>query len=113
MKTEGRVRRGVNKMPKPGRNDKKVYFLIAGEELSELQRHTRQMTEAFGLDRRIENYQGKKPIGFYSWDMECLLCVMENALEDDQDYPDKNSPGFKAFENLYKRMQEEYSTSFG
>ena len=25
------------------------------------------MVEAFGLDRRIEKYQGKRPIGYYSW----------------------------------------------
>ena len=38
------------------------------------------MAEAFGLDRRIENYQGKRPIGLFSWDFDCLLAVIEDAF---------------------------------
>lgn len=30
------------------------------------------MTESFGLDRRIENCQGKGPIDLYRWDLDCL-----------------------------------------
>ncbi len=52
-------------MIKPGSRDIKVNILITGEELDELQKHTWSMVEAFGLDRRIEQYKGKKPIGFY------------------------------------------------
>jgi hypothetical protein len=47
---------------RPGARDKKLHFLITGEELAELKRHADLMTEAFGLDRRIEKYQGKRPI---------------------------------------------------
>jgi hypothetical protein len=47
---------------KPGKRDKKVNILIQGKELFELKRHAELMVEAFGLDRRIENYQGKRPI---------------------------------------------------
>ncbi len=100
-------------MPKPGSGDKKLYFLITGEELAELQLYTGQMVEAFGLDRRIENYQGKRPIGFYRWDLECLLEVMEGALEDDQEYPDKNRSEFRALESLFKRVKDEYRSTFG
>jgi hypothetical protein len=99
-------------MLKPRPKDKKLYILITGEELSELQRHTWQMAEAFGLDQRIEEYRGKRPIGFYSWDLECLLCVMEGALEDDRDYPDKTTSGYRALEGLLKRVQEEYDRNF-
>ncbi len=49
-------------MPRPGTKDKKLYFLITGEELTELQRQSWKMAEAFGLDKRIENYQGKRPM---------------------------------------------------
>jgi hypothetical protein len=42
-----------------------------------------------GLDTRIENYQGKRPIGFYSWDLECLLDVIDHALKDSKECPDK------------------------
>jgi len=49
---------------KPGSRDIKVNILITGEELEELQKHTWSMVEAFGLDRRIEQYKGKRPIGF-------------------------------------------------
>lgn len=93
-------------MPTPGPGNKKLYFLITGEELTELQRQTWKMAEAFGLDRRIENYQGKRPIGFYSWDLECLLCVMEDTLNNDRDYPDKSTSGFQALESLFKRVKK-------
>ena len=66
-------------MIKPGSKDEKVSLLIAGEELTELKRITWLMSESFGLDTRIENYQGKRPIGFYSWDLECLLAVIDRS----------------------------------
>lgn len=50
---------------KPGSRDIKVKMLITGEELDELQGHTWSMAEAFGLDRRIDRYGGKRPIAFY------------------------------------------------
>jgi len=80
---------------KPGSKDIKLNILITGEELSELQRHTYQMAEAFGLDQRIDNYRGKRPIGLYSWDFDCLLAVIEGALEDEKDYPDKDAQDIK------------------
>ena len=93
---------------KPGSKDKKLQILISGEELSELQRHTWQMAEAFGLDRRIENYQGKRPIGLFSWDFDCLLAVIEDALDDPKEYPDKTEPGYKALKSLFIRLKGEY-----
>ncbi len=55
---------------KPVSRDIKLEILISGNELSELMRHSWQMVEAFGLDKRIEKYQGKRPIGLYSWDFD-------------------------------------------
>lgn len=92
---------------KPRSKDKKIEILISGEELSELQRHTWQMAEAFGLDRRIENYKGKRPIGLYSWDFDCLLAVVEMALDDPKEYPDKENQGYKSLKNLLDRLKIE------
>jgi hypothetical protein len=92
---------------KPGSKDIKLNILITGEELDELQRHTYQMAEAFGLDRRIDNYRGTRPIGLYSWDFDCLLAVIEGALEDERYYPDQAAPEYKALMNLYLRLQDE------
>jgi hypothetical protein len=87
-------------------------FLINGEELAELKRHAELMTEAFGLDRRIEDYQGKRPIGFYSWDLDCILCCLEDALNDESEYPDKNASEYRALERLLGRLRAEYDKHF-
>ena len=97
---------------KPGSKDKKVSLLITGEELSELKRHSWQMIEAFGLDNRIEKYQGKRQIGLYSWDMDCIIDVIEMALDDPAEYPDKKSSAFKALKNLHRRFKDEYRRTY-
>ncbi|MEW6587071.1 MAG: hypothetical protein AB1442_15860, partial [Nitrospirota bacterium] len=74
----------------------------------ELKRHTSQMSEAFGLDEKIENYQGKRPLGLYRWDMDCLIDVIEMALDDLADYPDKKAPGYNALKSLLRRLRSEY-----
>ena len=93
---------------KPGSRDIKLSILISGEELSELQRHSWHMAEAFGLDRRIENYKGKRPIGLQSWDFDCLLAVIEYVIDDRKEYPEKNDSGYIALRNLYDRLKAEY-----
>ena len=93
---------------KPGPNDVKLAILITGDELHELKRFTIDMTEAFGLDRRIEAYSGKRPIGLYRWDLDCLLAVMDLALKDQRAYPDKTSSSYAALKRLRDRLQEEY-----
>ncbi len=40
---------------KPGKRDIPVKIKISGRQLSELQRHTWHMIEAFGLDSKIDN----------------------------------------------------------
>lgn len=92
---------------KPGSKDIKLEILISGEELSELQSHSWQMAEAFGLDRRIENYKGKRPIGLHSWDFDCLLAVIEMALDDPEEYPDKEDQRYIALKNLFDRLKIE------
>ncbi len=91
---------------KPGSKDKQYRILITGRELEELQRLTGQMAESFGLDRRIEKYQGKRPIGLYSWDLDCLEAVISLALEDDREYPQKAGPGYEALKRLGERLKQ-------
>ena len=97
---------------KPGSRDFKVKMLISGKELDELQKHAWSMCEAFGLDSRIEKYKGEKPIGFYQWDMECLLDVLSMALEDTKEYPDHSSSEYLALRNLYEKLKAEYSKNW-
>ena len=61
---------------------KLTILITTGDELLELQRFTIDMAEAFGLDRRIEAYAGKRPIGLYRWDLDCLLDVLDLNLKD-------------------------------
>ena len=93
---------------KPGSKDIKLKILISGKELSELKRHSEELVEAFGLDRRIEKYQGKRPIGLYSWDFDCILAVIENVLNDPAEYPDKQESGYIALKILFHRLKAEY-----
>lgn len=97
---------------KPGSRDIKVKILITGEELKELQKHTWAMDEAYGLDRRIDQYKGKKPIGFYRWDLDCLMDVLSIALDDPREYPDHNSSGYLALKNLSDKLKSEYDRNF-
>lgn len=93
---------------KPGSKDIKLEILISGKELSELQRHSWQMVEAFGLDRRFEKYKGKRPISLYSWDFDCILAVIENVLNDPTEYPDKKDEGYRALKSLFNYLKGEY-----
>jgi hypothetical protein len=86
--------------------------LISGDELSELKFHTWLMAEAFGLDERIDNYQGKRPIGLYRWDLDCLINAIESALADPMEYPEKNAPGYSALRSLLQRLQDEYRKNY-
>ena len=97
---------------KAGSGDIKVKFLIQGEELEELQKYTWSMAEAFGLDRRIEKYRGKKPIGFYRWDLDCLIDVLDMALNDKEEYPSKEDSGYKALSKLFEKLKSEYEKNY-
>jgi hypothetical protein len=94
-------------MVKPGSRDRKASILITGMELDELQRFDWMMAEAFGLDQRIANYQGARPIGLYRWDIECLVDVINSVLDDPEYYPTPDSPMYQAIKNLRDRLQVE------
>ena len=96
---------------KPGSKDRKISVLIAGEELTELKRLAWLMSESFGLDTRIENYAGKRQIGLHSWDLECLLAVMDDALKDSEEFPDRTTSGYNALTRLANRLHDEYDNT--
>ena len=52
-------------MVKPGSKEHQSSILIIGLELEELQRFDWRMAESFGLDHRIANYKGTRPIGLW------------------------------------------------
>ena len=85
-------------MVKPGSKDHKASILINGLELDELQRFDWMMAESFGLDRRIADYKGTRPIGLWRWDIECLVEVIDAVLDD---------PEYLALKMLRKRLQAE------
>jgi hypothetical protein len=99
-------------MIKPGSGDRKASILITGAELDELQRFVWMMAESFGLDRRIANYQGVRPIGLYRWDIECLVDVINSVLDDLEYYPSQDSPEYQAIKNLRDRLQAEEDTLY-
>ena len=65
---------------KPGSKDIKAHIKFEEDELDLLQDNTWQMAESFGLDSRIANLTGKRKVGFYMWDLECLEMVAEDLL---------------------------------
>ena len=93
---------------KPGKNDIPIKRKICGRQLEELQKHTWQMCEAFGLDRKVENYKGTKPISLYSWDLDCILAVLDVVLDDEKEYPDKEDEGYIKLQELYVDLKKAY-----
>ncbi|MFC1705795.1 hypothetical protein ACFL59_03120 [Planctomycetota bacterium] len=98
---------------KPGPRDQKHGIRICGAELRELQRHAGAVAESFGLDRRILAYKGKRAIGLYRWDLECLLDVIELALADKREYPSETSEEYLALARLLARLRHEYEAHYG
>lgn len=67
---------------KPGKNDFKAKIKFEMDELELLQGNAWQMADAFGLDTRICNLTGKRAVGFYSWDLECIEEVAMDLQKD-------------------------------
>lgn len=97
---------------RPGSGDRKYSLLISGRELEELKKATLGMAEDFGLGRRIERYQGQRPLGLYRWDLDCLEDVTWLALKDDRDYPDRSAPGYEAMQSLHERIKSLRATAY-
>jgi len=97
---------------KPGKNDLPIKIKISGKQLVELQKHTWQMCEAFGLDRKIDKYKGSRPITFYRWDLDCILDVLDMALNDEKEYPDKNDLGYVKLYELHIELKNAYKETY-
>lgn len=98
---------------KPRKNDIPVKVKISGIQLKELQRHSWHMIEAFGLDARVRNYKGIRSISFYSWDLDCILDVLNMVLNDEKEYPDKKDEGYIRLQELYIHLKNEYKNTYG
>lgn len=86
---------------RPGRSDKRYYVLISGQELAELKKYTWAMAEAYGLDTRIDEYKGTRPIGLWSWDLDCLEAVLDDVLKD---YPATDSLEYQAMQSVIAKI---------
>jgi hypothetical protein len=93
---------------KPGKHARKHQVLITGAELRELKRL--DMPESLGLDRRIERYQGARPIGLYRWDLERLLAT--SLVVDGRD-PFVSPKGRMTLTALHDRLQAVYEAAYG
>ena len=70
-----------------------------------LKEFTGELSESFGLDGRIDRYQGKRPIGLYAWDIDCLLDVLQCLVEDMPEQSlDHDSWQYQALSTLYARL---------
>ena len=70
------------------------------------------MCEAFGLDRKVENYKGTRPLALYSWDLDCILAVLDVALDDEKEYPDKKDEGYIKLQALYVDLKKAYKATY-
>jgi hypothetical protein len=98
---------------KPCPGDIRHKLLIGGDELRELKRHAPTITEAFGLDRKIERYKGTRPLTLFRWDIECLMDMIEHELADRKEYPDRAAPEFLALKSVGQRLRQEYDHHYG
>jgi hypothetical protein len=88
---------------KAGPRDIKVFVTFTEAEFDLLQDNTHQMAESFGLDERIANLSGKRPIGFYSWDLDCLDAVCSDLHTEES--VDK-AVAYSLYEKIKQAMLE-------
>jgi hypothetical protein len=96
---------------KPGKNDRKHQVLITGAELRELK--LLALAEAFGLEARVQRYEGSRPIGLYRWDLECLLATLSLELEERVQHPRSRRKDIAALRALHDRLRTEYDSAYG
>lgn len=96
---------------KPGKYDRRHQVLIRGAELRELKELS--LPESLGLERRVERYQGKRPLGFYRWDLECLLDTLSLEMTDRPLHPRLRRRDLAAVQSLYGRLRKEYDLAYG
>jgi len=70
------------------------------------------MCEAFGLDNKVAKYKGTRPITFYRWDLDCILDVLDMALEDEKEYPNKKDEGYIKLYELFVDLKQAYKETY-
>jgi hypothetical protein len=95
------------------KGDIPVHIKISGLELTELQRYTGDMSEAFGLDGKLQKYKGTRPISLHRWDLDCILAVLDMALDSPRQYPSRESVEYLALSTLRETLRNEYSKTYG
>lgn len=96
---------------KPGKYDRRHHILINGVELRELK--LLALPESFGLERRLQRYEGKRPIGLYRWDLECLLETLSLEMVDHPQHPRLRRRDIDALKALHDRLRKEYDSAYG
>jgi hypothetical protein len=97
---------------KPSRRDCSCRLRIRGAQLRELKRFTWSMAEAFDLDHKIEAYAGTGLLTLYRWDLDCLVDVIDMALDDEEAYPTKSAPAYRAMRTLRQRIRRAHNAAF-
>jgi hypothetical protein len=96
---------------KPGKYDRKHRVLITGAELRELK--LLDLPESFGLERRLQRYEGNRPIGLYRWDFEYLLDALSLEMEDRPQLGRLRRRNIDALRSLHDRLRKEYDSAYG
>ena len=96
---------------KPGKYDRRHWILISGVELQALK--SLAMPESFGLEGRIQRYEGKRPIGLYRWDLECLLDTLSLEWADRPSGSRLRRRDIDALKSLHDRLRKEYDAAYG
>ena len=65
------------------------------------------------MERRVERYQGKRPMGLYRWDLECLLDTLSLEMTDRPLHPRLRRRDLAALQSLYDRLRKEYDLAYG
>ena len=67
--------------------EKTCRIVIEGSELVELKRHAHEIPECPGLDRRIQRYDGNKPLVISLDELDWLVAVLDAVLHYPKGYP--------------------------
>jgi len=97
----------------PGKNDIKTNIFIEGDELDAIQNVCYVFTECFGLDSRIAKYKGKRPLGLYQWDYECLITGFDYIVNNEKGRKEVSISELQLLGNLLKRIHEIYESVYG
>jgi len=93
---------------KPGKYDRTQHVRITGAELGALKRL--DLSETFGLDRRIDQYEGKRPIGLDQCDLDCLLAAWSAAIEGHDPFVSRQ--GRLTLKRLQGRLQAVHDAAY-